>query len=76
MPYSVGLRVVAVAVGTDKLVVQGYMIRLWYWFAREMRLILYLLGFRVVVVLKFRGLRFRDILLLIHFLVTVLFLEG
>ena len=41
-----------------------------------MRLVLYLLGFRVVVVLKFGGLRFRDILLLIQFLVMVLFLEG
>ncbi len=71
-----GLRVVAVAVGTDKLVVQGYMIRLWYWFAREMRLMLYLRGFQVVVIPKFLGLRFREILLLIHFLVTVLFLEG
>jgi len=73
----VGLRVVAaVVVRTGKLVVWECMIRLWYWFARGMRLTLYLRGFRVVVVLKFDGLRFRDILLLIQFLVTVLFLEG
>ncbi len=68
--------VAVVAVGIGRLVVQGYMIRLWYWFAREMQLMLYLQGFRVVVVLKFLGLRFREILLLIQFLVTVLFLEG
>ena len=66
---------VAVAVGTGKLVVQGYMIRLWYWFAREMRLMLYLRGFRVVVVLKSDGLRFHGIHLLIQFLVMVLFLD-
>ena len=41
-----------------------------------MRLVLYLLGFRVVVVLKFLGLRFCEILLLIQFLVTVPFLED
>ena len=37
---------------------------------------LYLRRFRVVVVLKFDGLRFRGILLLIQFLVMVPFLKG
>jgi len=41
-----------------------------------MQLVLYLLGFRVVAVLKFVGLMFRGILLLIQFLVTVPFLED